>query len=355
MKRIFLAVTVLVLAASFAFATGGQEKSDDGSMTVSLNGAGATFPQPLYTVMFDEYAKTGNKVNYQGVGSGAGIKQLIEKTVDFGASDAPMKQKDIDAAGAEVLHIPTCIGAIVLTYNLPTVKAQLKFDSESIAAIFLGKITKWNDAAIKALNPGVDLPDLAIGVVHRSDSSGTSYNFTTYLTKVSKEWADKVGASKSPDWPAGIGGQGNPGVASAVKQVPGAIGYVEIAYARQNNMPVAQVKNAAGNFIDPSNLENVALAADVAFPADAKVDVVNSDAKMGYPIAATTWLLLYKDQTYTGKPEISKGVVELMWWMLHDGQSLNETVGYAPLPPAAVAVAEKLLKSVTYDGQPLLK
>ncbi|MBN1646543.1 MAG: phosphate ABC transporter substrate-binding protein PstS [Spirochaetales bacterium] len=361
MKRILIVLAVLLLSVSMAFASGGKETSGAdakaaGSAPVSLNGAGATFPQPLYTVMFDEYAKaTGNKVNYQGVGSGAGIKQLTEKTVDFGASDAPMKQKEMEAAGAEVLHIPTCIGAIVLTYNLPTVKARLKFDSDTIADIFLGKITKWNDPAIVALNPGVSLPDLAIGVVHRSDSSGTSFNFTTYLTKVNKEWADKVGASKSPDWPTGIGGQGNPGVASSVKQVPGALGYVEIAYARQNDMPVAQIKNAAGNFIDPGDLDNVALAADVDFPADAKVDVVNSPAAKGYPIAATTWLLLYKDQTYTGKMDISKGVVELMWWMLHDGQKLAESVNYAPLPPAAIKVAENLLKSVTYDGKALLQ
>lgn len=356
MKRVVLILSILLVGSALVFAGGSSESGSGKADGMSLNGAGATFPAPLYTVMFDEYARqTGIKVNYQGVGSGAGIQQLIAKTVDFGASDAPMKAADIEAAGAEVIHIPTCIGAIVISYNVPGVSEQLRFDSDTVADIFLGKITKWNDPKITGLNPGVNLPNLPIGVVHRSDSSGTSYNFTTYLTKVSPEWANAVGASKSPDWPVGIGGQGNPGVASAIKQVPGALGYVEIAYARQNGMPVAQLKNAAGNFIDPNNLENVALSADVDFPADAKVDIVNSPAAQGYPISATTWLLLYKDQTYTGNKAVSQAVVEMMWWMLHEGQSLNETVDYAPLPAAAVKVAENLLKSVTYDGEPLLQ
>lgn len=359
MKRIVLVLFVILFGATILFANGGTEASGDGTMmssVKSLDGAGATFPKPLYLVMFDEYYnETGVQVNYQGVGSGAGIQQLIAKTVDFGASDAPMKAEDIAAAGAEVIHIPTCLGAIVISYNLPGVDKQLRFDPETISAIFMGKITKWNDPAIAATNPGVSLPNLPIGVVHRSDSSGTSYNFTTYLTKVSPEWASQVGAAKSPEWPVGVGGQGNDGVAAAIKQVPGALGYVEIAYALQNNMPAAQVKNAAGHFIDPHDLANVAAAGNVDFPADAKVDVVNSDAANGYPISATTWLLLYKDQTYTGDMATSKAVVDLMWWMIHDGQSLNETVGYAPLPDVAVTVAEKLLKSVTYDGEPLMK
>lgn len=360
MKRITLMTIVLLISAGMLFANGSQDSAassnTNSSSVTSLEGAGATFPQPLYTVMFDQYAKVkGVKVNYQGVGSGAGIQQLTAKTVDFGASDAPMKAKDIAAAGAEVIHIPTCIGAIVLSYNLPGVKEQLKLDSDTISRIFLGQITKWNDPAIAATNSGVTLPDLAIGVIHRSDSSGTSYNFTTYLSKVSTEWANKIGPSKSPEWPVGIGGQGNPGVASSIKQVPGAIGYIEIAYALQNNMPAAQVKNSSGNFINPEDLGKVALAADVDFPADAKVDIVNSSAAQGYPISATTWLLLYKDQTYTGNKAVSKAVVDMMWWMLHDGQALNETVNYAKLPSAAVAVAEKLLKSVVFDGETLLK
>lgn len=355
MKRILLLTIILMLSASVVFATGNQEKNSTPKAVTSLEGAGATFPQPLYTVMFDEYAKSsGVKVNYQGVGSGAGIKQLTAKTVDFGASDAPMKDSEIAAAGSDVIHIPTCIGAIVVSYNIPGVTKQLRLDSQTIANIFLGKINLWNDPAIVALNPGVALPNLAIGVVHRSDSSGTSFNFTTYLTKVSAEWAAKVGASKSPEWPVGIGGQGNPGVASSIKQVPGAIGYIEIAYALQNKMAVAQVKNAAGNFIDPEDLSKVALSADVAFPSDAKVDIVNSDAAQGYPISATTWVLLYKDQTYTGNKARSKAVVDMIWWMLHDGQQVNESVNYAKLPPAAITVAENLLKSVVFEGQPLL-
>lgn len=354
-------LSILIMAA-FMGCTGKSNPSNADNagemkaMTYSINGAGATFPAPLYTIMFDQYAKiTGNKVNYQAVGSGGGIQQLTAKTVDFGASDAPMKKSEVEAAGAEVIHIPTCIGAIVLSYNLPGITAQLKFDGNTIAGIFLGRITKWNDPKIATLNPGVKLPALPIAVIHRSDSSGTSFNFTTYLAKVSPVWSSTIGASKSPAWPVGIGGQGNPGVAANIKQVPGALGYIEIAYARQNKMPVAIVKNKSGNFIDPNSLESIGLSADVNFPADAKVDIVDSDAPKGYPISATTWLLLYKDQTYTGNVAKSRAVVEMMWWIIHEGQGLNETVDYAKLPSAAVKVAENLLKSVEYDGKSLIQ
>ncbi|MBN1409302.1 MAG: phosphate ABC transporter substrate-binding protein PstS [Spirochaetales bacterium] len=363
MKKFLIILTILSTITALVSATGSGESGPNSSQPntkmdkmFDLSGAGATFPAPLYTVMFDEYSKlTGNKVNYQAIGSGGGIKQLTAKTVNFGASDAPMKDSEIAAAGAEVIHIPTCIGAIVISYNLTGIDPQLRFDGTTIANVFLGKITKWNDPAITALNPGVKLPDMPIAVIHRSDSSGTSYNFTTYLTKVSPEWAAKIGTGKSPDWPVGVGGQGNPGVAANIKQVPGALGYIEIAYARQNKMPVAQIKNKAGNFIDPGNLSAVALAADVKFPADAKVDIVDSDAAQGYPISATTWLLIYKDQTFYGNKDKCKAVVDLFWWITHDGQKFNETVDYAKLPPAAVKVAENLLKSIVYDGKPFIQ
>jgi phosphate transport system substrate-binding protein len=360
MKKMIMLAVLLLTTSVFIFANGTTEQQGTIVSTATkkfdLNGAGATFPAPLYTVMFDAYTKaTGNRVNYQAIGSGGGIQQLTAKTVDFGASDAPLKDSELKAAGAEVIHIPTCIGAIVVSYNLPAIKTQLKFDGTTIANIFLGKITKWNDPAIAALNAGVALPDLPIAVVHRSDSSGTSFNFTTYLTKVSPDWASQIGVSKSPSWPVGIGGQGNPGVAANISQVTGALGYIEIAYARQNKMPVAQIKNKAGNFIDPNDLTTVALAADVDFPADAKADIVNSTAAKGYPISATTWLLLYKDQTFTGNPEKSKAVVDLLWWMIHDGQKYNESADYAKLPAVAVTVAEKLLTSVVFAGKPLIK
>jgi len=342
-------ITALSLAILLAAAAGAQAKP-------TLQGAGATFPQPLYIGMFDSYLKTtGIKVNYQGIGSGAGIQQLTAKTVDFGASDAPMSADEQAKAGADVLHIPTCVGAIVLTYNIPGINASIKLTGNVIAGIFLGTIQAWNDPAIQGLNPEYKLPSLNIVVVRRSDSSGTSYNFSGYLTKVSPDWASQVGQSKSPKWPVGVGGKGNPGVASYVKQVPGSIGYVEIAYARQNKMPVAIVQNKSGAWVDPNDLKAVAAAADIAFPADAKADIINTDAKSGYPIAATTWLLVYKDQGYAKDQATSKAVLDLMWWMIHDGQKLNEGLDYAVLPPAAVKVAETLLKSVTFNGAPLLK
>lgn len=342
MKKLTAFVTLAAVLAGGLFAQ------------ASLTGAGATFPQPLYQKMFDSYVKTA-KVNYQGVGSGAGIQQLSAKTVDFGASDAPMNADEVAKAGAEVLHIPTCVGAIAVTYNVPGVASGLKLNGSVIADIFLGKVDNWNDKPIADLNPGMKLPASKIIVVRRSDGSGTSFNFTGYLSKVSADWKAQVGQNKAPKWPVGVGGKGNAGVAAYVKQVPGSIGYVEIAYALQNKMATALVQNKSGNFIDPAKLVAVGAAAAVAdFPADAKVDVVDSAAKDAYPIAATTWLLLYKDQGYTKDAAKSKAVLDLMWWMIHDGQKFNEELGYAKLPAEAVTTAETLLKSVVFDGKPLL-
>ncbi len=344
MKKVIALLSVLALVAAGLSA-----------QVVELTGAGATFPAPLYQKMFDNYVKTA-KVNYGAVGSGAGIQQLTAKTVDFGASDAPMNADEQTKAGAEVLHIPTCVGSIAITYNVPGLDAKtpLKLTGAVIADIYLGKIDNWNDKPLVDLNPGLKLPESKIVVVRRADSSGTSYNFTGYLTKVSDEWKTSVGQNKAPKWPVGVGGKGNAGVASYVKQVPGSIGYVEIAYARQNKMAVAFVQNKAGNYIDPNSLSALAKAADVAFPADAKADIINTDAKDGYPIAATTWLLVYKDQSYTKNAAKSKAVLDTIWWMLHDGQQYNEAMDFGKLPPAAVTVAENLLKSVVFDGKPLL-
>jgi len=345
MKKTTLLVAVMVAVAFSASA-----------QTVQLTGAGATFPQPLYVKMFDEYKKaTKNEVNYQGVGSGAGVNQLIAKTVDFGASDAPMNADQTTKAGADVVHIPTCVGAIVVTYNIPGYKGSLKLTGPVIADIFLGKITKWDDEAIVKLNPDVKaLTDTNIVVVRRADASGTSYNFTNYLAKESKEWADGPGVTNNPKWPVGVGGKGNPGVAAYVKQVPGSIGYVEIAYALQNKMSFAVVQNKAGNFIDASKIATLTEAANITFPVDGKADLIDSEAANGYPISATTWILVYKDQTYTGNMDKSKETLKAIWWMLHEGQSLNEGLNYAKLPVAAVKVAENLLKSVTYNGKALL-
>ncbi len=322
---------------------------------VELIGAGATFPYPLYSKMFDAYNKdTGVKVNYQAIGSGGGIRQLTNKTVDFGGSDAIMGDKELKEAGAPVLHIPTCAGAVVVTYNLAG-DPQLKFTPDVIADIFLGKIKKWSDPRISAANGGAKLPDTEITVVHRSDGSGTTAIFSSYLSKVSAEWKDKVGAGPSLNWPAGLGGKGNPGVAGLVKQTPGSFGYVELIYALQNKMPYGEIKNKKGKFVKPS-LASTSLAANTALPDDMKVDLTDTDAADGYPISGFTWILVYQEQSYANKPEEkAKAAVNLLWWMTHEGQKYAEPLHYAPLSKAAAAKAEKLIKSITFNGTPILK
>jgi phosphate transport system substrate-binding protein len=349
MKVSFLVkiLAVISIMAGFSISLSAQ--------AVELNGAGATFPDPLYKKMFDEYnKKTGVKVNYQGIGSGGGIKQLTEKTIDFGGTDAFMSDDEISKTGAAIIHIPTCEGAVVVTYNLPG-SPKLKLTGDIISDIFLGKITKWDDKKIVKENKNVKLPDLTISVVHRSDSSGTSYVFTDYLTKVSKEWAEKVGTNKSPNWPAGLGGKGNPGVSEYVKQIPGSIGYVELVYVLQNKMPYADIKNKSGNFITPS-LESVSLATNVKLPADTRISITDTDAKNGYPISTFTWLILYKEQNYNNRNvEVTSALVKMLSWIITDGQSIPKTLDYAPLSKAAVDASTKLIKSVTYNGKPIVK
>jgi phosphate transport system substrate-binding protein len=322
---------------------------------VELIGAGATFPYPLYSKMFDVYNKEyGVKVNYQAIGSGGGIRQLINKTVDFGGSDAIMSDKDLASASAPVLHIPTCAGAVVLTYNL-TGNLQLKFTPDVIADIFLGKISKWNDRRISAINPGVNLPDMSLTAVHRSDGSGTTYIFSDYLSKISTEWKQKVGMGTSLNWPLGLGGKGNPGVAGLVKQTPGSIGYVELIYALQNNMPYGTVKNKKGNFVTPT-LAATSKAADTNLPDDMKVSLTDSDAPDGYPISGFTWILAYKQQNYGERSaERAKESVKLLWWMTHEGQKYAEPLHYAPLSKKAVEKAENLIKSISYKETRLMK
>ena len=322
---------------------------------MELIGAGATFPYPLYSKMFDVYHKEhGVKINYQAIGSGGGIRQLTNKTVDFGGSDAIMSAKNLADAGQPVLHIPTCAGAVVVTYNLPGAPT-LKFTGDVIADIFLGKIKKWNDRRIQGINQGAELPAMSITVVHRSDGSGTTNIFSNYLSKVSSEWKGKVGAGPSLNWPVGLGGKGNPGVAGLVKQTPGTFGYVELIYALSNKMPFGTIKNKKGNFIKPT-LDSTSLAADTVLPDDMKVDLTNTDAAQGYPIAGFTWILVYKEQNYADKPEAkAKAVVNLLWWMTHQGQQYAEPLHYAPLSKAAVGKAEKLIRSITYKEKPILK
>ena len=319
-----------------------------------LIGAGATFPYPLYSKMFDVYhQEKAIQVNYQSIGSGGGIKQLQNKTVDFGASDAPLSDEELKSMPASVIHVPTCLGAVVITYNIPG-NPKLKLTSEIIADIFLGKISKWNDKSITALNAGAKLPDLAITVVHRSDGSGTTYVFSDYLSKVSLVWNTKPGKGKALDWPIGIGAKGNEGVGGMVKQTPGSIGYVELAYVMQNKLSSASIKNKSGNFVDAS-LESISASANVTLPADLRVSLTNTDAKNGYPISSFTYILVYENQAYGDRKEDkAKATVQLVNWMITKGQSFAAPLVYAPLPKAAADEALKRLKLVKFNGKALL-
>jgi len=325
------------------------------TMAAELLGAGATFPYPYYSKLFDSYkTKTGVKVNYQAIGSGGGIRQLMSKTVDFGGTDAPMKDKDLQAADGPIIHIPTCLGAVVVSYNIPG-NPTIKLTADVVADMFLGTITKWNDARIAKENKGVALPDMDIAIVHRSDGSGTTAIFSDYLSKVSSTWKEKVGAGKSLNWPIGLGAKGNPGVAGLIKQVPGALGYVELIYAMSNKMPYAEIKNASGNYVTPS-IQSVSLAADVDLPDDTRVSITNTAAKQGYPISGFTWLILYREQSYNNRTqEQGETLLDLVWWVTHEGQGLAEALHYAPLPKEAVVKSEVLLNSVTFNGTALRK
>ena len=347
MKYLLSCLLILVMVTSAAFEGAAKEQE--------LIGAGATFPYPFYSKMFDVYSKEyGVKINYQAIGSGGGIRQLNNKTVDFGGSDAIMTDKDLKEAGAPILHIPTCAGAVVVTYNLAG-DPQLKFTPDIIADIFLGKIKKWNDPRITAINPGWKSPGTDIIVVHRSDGSGTTAIFSSYLSKVSPEWKGKVGAGPSLNWPAGLGGKGNPGVAGLVKQTPGSFGYVELIYALQNKMSYGTIKNKKGSFVKPT-IASTSLAANTALPDDMKADLTDTDSAGGYSISGFTWILVYKQQNYRDrKEEKAKALVNLLWWMTHEGQKYAEPLHYAPLSKAAVGKAEKLIKSITYKEKPILK
>jgi phosphate transport system substrate-binding protein len=312
-----------------------------------IDGAGATFPYPIYSKWFAEYNKfhPDVQINYQSIGSGGGIRQLSSQTVFFGASDGPMTNEQMQAAPGRILHFPTVLGGVVPIYNLPDVGAPLKFSGPLIADIFLGKITKWNDTAIAKENPGVELPATDITVVHRADGSGTSYIFCDYLAKVSPDWKSKVGVATSVNWPAGVGGKGNEGVAGLVKQTPASIGYVELIYALQNKISFGAVRNMDGNYVTAS-LESVAAAgaaAAGAMPPDFRVSITNAPGKDAYPIASFTWLLLYQSARDREK---SKLMVDFVKWALSDGQKFAADLGYAPLPEAVVKLELDALKSV---------
>jgi phosphate transport system substrate-binding protein len=316
------------------------------AQTATLNGAGATFPNPMYSKWFSEYHKLhpNIEINYQSIGSGGGIRQVIASTVDFGASDGPMTDEQLKEAKTKILHFPTVLGADVPAYNIPGVTAELKFTPEALAGIFLGKITKWNDKAITSANPGVSLPDRDIVIVHRSDGSGTSYIWTDYLSKVSPEWQSQVGKGTSVKWPVGLGGKGNEGVAGMVRQLPGSLGYVELIYAVQNNIAYGSVKNAAGNFVKAS-LESVTAAAASApkMPPDFRVSITNAPGKDAYPISSFTWLLIPEQSKDAAKGKI---LADFLNWMITDGQKMTAALSYAPLPDAVVQKEKEAVKMV---------
>lgn len=321
---------------------------------IVLNGAGATFPYPLYSKWSQVYAmEKGVQINYQSIGSGGGIRQFISKTVDFGASDGPMTDEQIAQAGGRVIHIPMVAGAVVVTYNVPGTSTGVNFSPDVLADIFLGKITKWNDPRLAADNPKVTLPGADVVVVHRSDGSGTTNIFTNYLSKVSPQWKAQVGEGTSVNWPTGLGGKGNEGVAGLVKQTPNSLGYVELAYALTNKLPFGYVRNKAGQFVPPT-LSSTSRAVDgalAAIPQDYRVFFTNPDGKDAYPIAGFTWLLIYGDQS---DPVKGKALVEYVWWSVHDGQKYAPTLLYAALPKSLVTRIEQTLKTVKAQGAAIL-
>src|SRR5499427_7677027 len=312
----------------------------------TLNGAGATFPYPMYSKWFSEYSKLHSdiQINYQSIGSGGGIRQVTAGTVDFGASDMPMTDKQLQDSKGKILNIPTVLGAVVPAYNIPGVTGEVKFTPEVLAGIFMGKISRWNDKAITSVNPDINFPDKEIIVVHRSDGSGTSFIFTDYLSKVSPDWKAQVGADTSVKWPIGMGGKGNEGVAGLIRQLPGSIGYVELIYAIQNKIPYGSVRNSSGAFVKAS-LESVTAAAGSApkMPADFRVSITNAPGKDAYPISSFTWLLIPAQSKDANKGKI---LHDFLGWMVSDGQQMTSALTYAPLPDNVAAKVKEAIKQV---------
>jgi len=331
----FLAVLALAAAVPAA------------AQNLQIDGAGATFPNPIYSKWFSEYNKLhpNVQINYQSIGSGGGIRQLTNQTVFFGATDGPMTNDQIQAAGARILHLPTVLGGVVPVYNVPGVGADLRFSGALLADIFLGKVTKWNDPAIAKENPGVSLSASDVTVVHRADGSGTSYIFCDFLAKSSSEWKQKVGVATSVNWPTGVGGKGNEGVAGLVKQTPGSIGYVELIYALQNKISFGAVKNSAGEYVKASldSVTAAAAATEGKMPPDFRVSITNAPGKNAYPIASFTWLLFYESPKDRAK---AKAMVDFMRWALSDGQKYAPELGYAPLPASVVSLETEALKKI---------
>ena len=338
-------------------AQGSQAETNSG--TTMINGAGSTFIYPMFSKWTNEYHKMHPDVefNYQAIGSGGGIRQLLNGTVEIGASDAPLNDEQMAAAeksNGPVIHLPDAMGAVTVSYNVPGVKGTLKFSGPVLANIFLGKIKKWNDPAIKALNPGVNLPDNQIIVVHRSDGSGDTYIFVDYLCKVSKEWNSNVGRGTSVQWPVGLGAKGNQGVAAQIQRTPNSIGYITLIYALQNNIAFGSVKNKAGNFIHPTiqSVTDAAANAATNVPADLRFSITDPPGKTSYPIASATWLIVYVNQT---NRDVAQKTVDFLHWILTDGQKMEPAMDYAPIPEAIQKMELKLLAKVNYKGEQLLK
>jgi len=355
MKKLLVIVFVM---AVFAAAAGNNQNpsATNDSKSISISGAGATFPLPFYNQLIADYStKTGMLVTYGGIGSGGGIRSLKDKVVDFGATDAFLTDAQAAEFSAPLVHIPTCLGAVVLAYNLPGV-TSLKLKNDVLAKIFMGEITKWNDKLIKAENPEANLPDMSISLIYRSDGSGTTFIFSDFMSKISEKWAKEIGTGKTLKWPVGMGAKGNPGVAGTIKQTIGAFGYIGSEYAFAQKIPFVKLQNKAGNFIEPS-VESVSAAAQGDIPADTRVMLTNSSDPKAYPISAFTWIILYKEQSYNDRTlQQAEETVKFLSWVIDiDAQAVAQKVDYAPLPAKAVALAKTILKSVTYKGTPVVK
>lgn len=349
-------VFLTILTTLLVSCNNSGNKGQAGNKKLTITAAGATFPMPFYNLAFKKYGEiSGIEFNYGGIGSGGGIRSLADKVVDFGATDAFLSDKELAEFQSPVVHIPTCMGAVVIAYNLPGVEG-LRLTPELLEGIFMGTITKWNDNALKAVNPGINLPDLGITVVYRSDGSGTTFIFSDYMTKVSKAWADNIGTGKSLNWPAGIGAKGNPGVAGTISQSAGTIGYIGSEYAFAQKIQYAQVRNSSGNFINP-DIKTVSAAARTQIPEDTRVMVTNSSDPEAYPISGFTWIILYKEQAYNGRTkEQAQATVKFLDWLTgQDGQGIAESVNYASLPSEVSQRAKNVLKSVTYEGKPIME
>jgi phosphate transport system substrate-binding protein len=348
-------LTFMFVAIVLAGCQPKADKNKDAKVS-SLTGAGATFPMPFYNLAFKNYAeKNGVLVTYGGIGSGGGIRSLKDKVVDFGATDAYLEDNQLKEFPMSVVHIPTCIGAVVIAYNLPGI-TELKLSNALLEGIFLGEIKKWNDAKIVAENPSIKLPATAITFVHRTDGSGTTHIFSDYMSKISAKWKNTLGTGKDLKWTIGIGAKGNPGVAGTIKQTVGAIGYIGSEYAFSQDIPFAQIQNQAGNYVKPT-IESLSASAKGEIPADTRVMLTNSADPAAYPISAFTWLIIYKEQAYGNRSKAQAlEAVKLINWMLSaDAQNIAQSVDYAPLPEKAVSLGKEILNSVTYNGKSLLK